>query len=74
MKSPIITLTPTKLITTKEPFASTEIPTNKKFKIHSTLNTIYQYLPKTTLQNNRYYSKTTTSINNNKKVSTKTNE
>ena len=52
--------TPIKSITTKETFNFTAIPTSKKSKIHSTLNTIHKYFPKTNLKNNKYYSKTTT--------------
>ena len=50
MKSPITTLTPIKPITTEDTFTSSAILTNNKSKIHSTLNTIHKYFPKTILK------------------------
>ena len=50
MKSHITTPTSIKPMTTEDIFTSSAIPTNKKSKIHSTLNTIHKYFPKTILK------------------------
>ena len=50
MKINITTPTSIKSINTKVKFTSTAIPKNKKSKIHSTLNTIYNYFPTTCLR------------------------